>query len=76
MGAMDIAMGILVVDIHTIAHVEFLPIRYDHILHLEHLPHHHGDPFDRLLIAQALTENIPILTADRIFTQYGSKIIW
>jgi PIN domain nuclease of toxin-antitoxin system len=34
------------------------------------------DPFDRLLIAQALTENLPILTADRIFTQYGAKIIW
>jgi PIN domain nuclease of toxin-antitoxin system len=56
--------------------MELLPIRYDHILHLETLPHHHGDPFDRLLIAQSLAENLPILTADRLFTQYGAKTIW
>jgi PIN domain nuclease of toxin-antitoxin system len=56
--------------------MELLPIRFDHILQLESLPHHHGDPFDRLLIAQALTESLPILTSDRAFTQYGAKIIW
>ena len=56
--------------------MELLPIRYDHILALESLPHHHGDPFDRLLIAQALTESLPILTADKVFTRYGAKIIW
>jgi PIN domain nuclease of toxin-antitoxin system len=53
-----------------------LPIRYDHILALESLPHHHGDPFDRLLIAQALTESLPILTGDRVFARYGAKVIW
>jgi PIN domain nuclease of toxin-antitoxin system len=56
--------------------MELLPIRYDHILALESLPHHHGDPFDRLLIAQALTESLPILTADKVFTRYGAKVIW
>ncbi|MEI9977849.1 MAG: type II toxin-antitoxin system VapC family toxin [Edaphobacter sp.] len=56
--------------------MELLPIRYDHILTLESLPHHHGDPFDRLLIAQALTESLPILTADKVFTRYGAKVIW
>jgi PIN domain nuclease of toxin-antitoxin system len=56
--------------------MELLPIRYEHILHLESLPHHHSDPFDRLLIAQALTESLPILTADRAFRQYGVKTIW
>jgi PIN domain nuclease of toxin-antitoxin system len=56
--------------------MELLPIRYDHILQLESLPHHHGDPFDRLLIAQAITESLPILTADKIFHQYGAKTIW
>ncbi|HEY2039383.1 MAG TPA: type II toxin-antitoxin system VapC family toxin [Edaphobacter sp.] len=56
--------------------MELLPIRYEHILHLEALPHHHSDPFDRLLIAQALSEGLPILTADRAFRQYGVKTIW
>ncbi len=56
--------------------MQLLPIRYEHILALESLPHHHGDPFDRLLIAQALTESLPILSADRIFASYGIKLVW
>jgi PIN domain nuclease of toxin-antitoxin system len=57
--------------------MELLPIRYEHILRTEYLPSHkHDDPFDRLLIAQALTEDLPILTADRVFRKYGAKTIW
>ena len=56
--------------------MQLLPIRYEHVLQLESLPHHHGDPFDRLLIAQALTESLPILSADRIFASYGIKLVW
>jgi PIN domain nuclease of toxin-antitoxin system len=56
--------------------MELLPIRYDHVLQLESLPHHHSDPFDRLLIAQALTENLPILTSDKAFKPYGVKLVW
>jgi PIN domain nuclease of toxin-antitoxin system len=56
--------------------MRLLPIRYEHILTLESLPAHHSDPFDRLLIAQAITESLPILTADKIFRQYGAKTIW
>ena len=56
--------------------MELLPVRYEHILHLESLPSHHGDPYDRLLIAQALTEKLLILSADKIFRVYGAKTIW
>jgi len=56
--------------------MELLPIRYEHILQLESLPHHQGDPFDRLLIAQALAESLPVLSADRIFANYGIKLMW
>lgn len=42
---------------------------------LERLPTLHRDPFDRFLIAQALTDDIPVLTADRAFAQYGVKVI-
>ena len=56
--------------------MELLPIRYEHVLQLEALPAHHSDPFDRLLIAQAITESLPILTHDEKFRQYPVKVIW
>ena len=56
--------------------MELLPIRYEHVLQLESLPTHHSDPFDRLLIAQAITESLPILTGDRAFDHYAIKRVW
>jgi PIN domain nuclease of toxin-antitoxin system len=56
--------------------MELLPIRYEHILQLEMLPLHHSDPFDRLLIAQAITERLPILTHDARLPAYPVKVIW
>lgn len=56
--------------------VEILPINLDHIWQLDQLPLHHKDPFDRMLIAQAITENIPILSIDNIFQKYPVTIIW
>ena len=53
-----------------------LPISYAHLCTLETLPMHHRDPFDRLLIAQGLTEGIPIATGDRRFAPYGVQVIW
>lgn len=47
-----------------------------HIGRVESLEPHHGDPFDRLLIAQALEEGIPVVTADPFFRKYGVKRIW
>ena len=47
-----------------------LPIEHSHALHVATLPLHHRDPFDRLLIAQAQLEDLPILTADPIFARY------
>jgi PIN domain nuclease of toxin-antitoxin system len=56
--------------------MQLLPICYEHILQLEALPVHHSDPFDRLLIAQAITESLPILTQDEKFSLYPVKLIW
>ncbi len=55
--------------------LEFLPITLDHVTHVATLPLHHRDPFDRLLIAQAQREGLPLLTADRRLAQYGVAII-
>ncbi len=56
--------------------LQLLPIALSHIFTLDRLPNHHRDPFDRLLIAQAIAENIPILSRDSIFAQYPVQVIW
>lgn len=50
--------------------IELLNINLDHINVVASLPFHHRDPFDRLLIAQAMVEQIPILSADSVFDNY------
>lgn len=56
--------------------IELLPIRIDHIAVISSLPLHHRDPFDRLLIAQSIVENIPLLSADQIFDAYPIQRLW
>lgn len=53
-----------------------LPVDHGHALQVASLPRHHGDPFDRLLIAQSQVERIPILTADRRFEPYDVEVVW
>ena len=53
-----------------------LPVTQLHVLAVYDLPRHHRDPFDRLLIAQALEERMALLTADRAFEKYKIDIIW
>lgn len=55
---------------------ELLPIEVEHAWHVRTLPHHHRDPFDRLLIAQAQVERLPILTADPAFANYDIEVVW
>jgi PIN domain nuclease of toxin-antitoxin system len=55
---------------------ELLPITAEHAWRVRALPHHHGDPFDRLLIAQAQTDSLPIITADPRFADYEVTVIW
>ncbi len=49
-----------------------LPIRIDHLVTLRRLPFYHKDPFDRLIIAQSLTEKLPLLHTDEKFEKYFS----
>jgi len=53
-----------------------LPIEMRHALHISTLPIHHQDPFDRILIAQAQMEELPVLSADPQFWKYDVTIIW
>ena len=56
--------------------ITLLPLRYEDILATEHLDPHHRDPFDRLLIAQALANGLTLLTGDTIIHRYPVKTIW
>jgi PIN domain nuclease of toxin-antitoxin system len=57
--------------------LHILPYTAEHAYRLFDLPRHHGDPFDRQIIAQAITEEIPIVTSDEKFALYKEiKIIW
>jgi len=61
-----------------IREARFLPleITIDHALAAGRLPGPHRDPFDRMLIAQAHIENLPIVTNDKVFEDYSSSVIW
>jgi PIN domain nuclease of toxin-antitoxin system len=50
---------------------ELLPISMNHTRAVELLPHHHGDPFDRMLIAQAQVEGLTLVTSDRAIRRYA-----
>ncbi|NEQ07685.1 MAG: type II toxin-antitoxin system VapC family toxin [Moorea sp. SIO4E2] len=54
----------------------FLPIELDHIYALASLPLQHRDPFDRLLIAQAVVEQMPLLSIDSVFDAYPIQRLW
>ncbi|MDQ3635510.1 MAG: type II toxin-antitoxin system VapC family toxin [Acidobacteriota bacterium] len=55
---------------------QILPVELSHALYLENLPPHHKDPFDRLLISQAIVENMSLISTDSSFGKYKVKLLW
>jgi PIN domain nuclease of toxin-antitoxin system len=58
------------------AGMKTLPLYMHHALRVAELPLHHRDPFDRLLVAQAQMEGLPLMTADAKIAKYDVEIIW
>jgi len=56
--------------------ITILPIEVSHTAQLTALPFHHRDPFDRLIIAQALAEKLPVISIDSQFDAYGIGRVW
>lgn len=56
--------------------LEVLPIYLSHALRVYALPDHHRDPFDRLLVAQAIVEEMPLLSADPRIARYPVEVVW
>lgn len=55
---------------------QILPINLSHALYLDNLPLHHKDPFDRLLISQAIVEDTTLVSADEEFSKYQVSLLW
>ena len=54
----------------------WLPIEINHIAAVADLPSIHGDPFDRMLVAQAISEQLPLITSDGVLTGYPVSVVW
>ncbi len=65
-----------VIDFLNENDIEILPITFVHAQQSLKLPYHHRDPFDRIIAAQALSENVFAGTKDSIFELYGVKVFW
>jgi PIN domain nuclease of toxin-antitoxin system len=57
-------------------HVTVLPLSVEYVDVQSNLPKHHGDPFDRLIVAQAIVERVSIISADAKLDAYGITRIW
>lgn len=56
--------------------IQWLPVELVHCAELSKLPFHHRDPFDRMLISQAVCENMAVLSRDPVFSDYPIQIEW
>ena len=73
---LDISLSEIVKDQTKINDVQILPLKLSHIWTLDTLPYYQKDPFDHLLISQAITENLIILGVDSVFNSYPVQKIW
>jgi PIN domain nuclease of toxin-antitoxin system len=55
---------------------QMLSLSMNHFQGLIHLPQHHGDPFDRMMISQAASEGLTVITCDEHFADYGIPTLW
>lgn len=56
--------------------VDLLPVTVEYVERQRQLPFHHRDPFDRLLVAQALVESMPLVSSDSVLDVYGVARLW
>ncbi|AFY54702.1 hypothetical protein Riv7116_2175 [Rivularia sp. PCC 7116] len=66
----------LIENQQRVNNLQILPVELTHIYALNNLPSHHKDPFDRLLIVQAIVEQIQLASIDEIFDNYPIQRLW
>lgn len=65
-----------IIDFLAANDIEILPINFQHLQKVITLEFHHRDPFDRIIIAQGLVENLTIITKDENFPRYTDRLLW
>ncbi len=78
LGKLSLAMPFeeLIPDQMAQNNIELLTIEVGHLAALTTLPFHHRDPFDRMIITQAMAEDLPIIGNDPIYEQYLVEMVW
>ncbi|MCL1998915.1 MAG: type II toxin-antitoxin system VapC family toxin [Turicibacter sp.] len=77
LGKLDLRLTLAeLFELVEIRNFRIIPIEYKHMLTLLNLPYHHKDPFDRLIIATALAEQLTIISADKNIQRYDVPWIW
>ena len=80
--AIKAALGKLEFDLRSLERtlaatgIQTLDINLQHVARVAELPRHHGDPFDRMLVAQALCESMILVSRDRELKRYGLRMLW
>jgi PIN domain nuclease of toxin-antitoxin system len=74
--SLDVSLAELIDTSVNRNNISLLNIEFKHIDYLANLPLHHNDPFDRIMIAQALLENMAIISVDSAFSKYQVPIVW
>jgi len=75
LGRLDLPFDEVVPSIHRLGFKE-LPVTISHSLAVRGLPNHHRDPFDRLLVAQAICEGLVVVTRDPEIARYPVEMLW
>ncbi|MFM2303335.1 MAG: hypothetical protein RLZZ135_744 [Cyanobacteriota bacterium] len=73
---LNLPLSTLIEDLQESSDIQILDITLNHIYALENLPNEHRDPFDRIMIAQAMVEEMPFVSADKVFDLYPIERIW
>jgi PIN domain nuclease of toxin-antitoxin system len=73
---LNLPLSTLVKDLQQNSDIQILDITLAHIYALENLPNEHRDPFDRIMIAQAMVEKMPFLSAEKVFDLYWIERVW
>lgn len=74
--SLDIPLENLIPQHMQISGIDLLPNDLPHTVVVSTLPFHHRDPFDRLMVAQAMVEDVPIVSADPAFDDYAITRLW
>ena len=80
--AIKVALKRLDFEVNSLANslaasgIQTLDISLQHVARVAELPLHHRDPFDRMLVAQALCESMTLVSRDRALARYGVKLLW